>query len=82
MEAARAAADEVGAPLAVVTVGANGTLTAAEAWCEQIGLNEGAAVLVRPDGFVAFRADAAEEPADLGATLGHAFARALGKSRD
>jgi putative polyketide hydroxylase len=53
---ARYAAEELGIPLSAFTVGKRGDLEGCEAdWAELYGLDVGGAVLVRPDGHVAWR---------------------------
>ncbi|MDH2427220.1 FAD-dependent monooxygenase [Sphaerisporangium sp. TRM90804] len=76
--AARAAAG-MGVPLDVhvlaATPDAPGPYDAHKSWCERHGVTPSGAVLVRPDGFVAWRA--AAEPADPGAAVGDALAALL-----
>jgi hypothetical protein len=54
--AGRRAAEELGVPLSVFAIGSGGDFDGDEAdWAELYGLDAGGAVLVRPDGHVAWR---------------------------
>jgi hypothetical protein len=54
--AGRRAADELGVPLSAFAIGPGGDFDGHEAdWAELYGLDAGGALLVRPDGHVAWR---------------------------
>jgi len=73
-DAARVVAAQRRVHIETVTVGRTGTLRGAEAWLAQIELCQGDALLVRPDGFIAWRSSAVDDPAHA---LDNALQRAL-----
>jgi putative polyketide hydroxylase len=78
-EAVRALAESDAIALEMVTVGEKGTLGGADAWAEEIRLTEGNALLVRPDGFVAWRSDTAPGGEPRARELRAAVLGALGR---
>jgi len=79
-QAATAAAAETGVPLACHTVGEGGTVRA-EAdtdWPAAYGIGPDGAVLVRPDGFVAWRSEEGAEAGDARALLESVLRKVLG----
>jgi putative polyketide hydroxylase len=79
-EAARAMQAGSGIEVAPVTVG-NGVLTPAdERWRETYGIDDSGAVLVRPDGYVAWRSASASAAADPAAALAGAMAAIQGRA--
>lgn len=76
--AAARAADRYGVPVATVTVGAPGVEDDEGVFPTRYGIEPGGAVLVRPDGHVAWRRAAASENADE--VLERALAQVLGRS--
>jgi putative polyketide hydroxylase len=77
-EAARETARRRRCVIRVVTVGASGDVGGAEAWTAQMGLGEDEAVLVRPDGYVAWRSSGGSED-DPGQALDGVLAGVLGR---
>jgi hypothetical protein len=78
-EAARSAADQLGGKLAIFQVGTVGDLLEAESgWSVRLGVTPGGAVLVRPDGFVAWRSNATGD-STAGSVLTEVLSSILGK---
>jgi 2-polyprenyl-6-methoxyphenol hydroxylase-like FAD-dependent oxidoreductase len=75
--AAARVADRYGVPVAAVTVGAPGIEDDEGVFLTQYGIKPGGAVLVRPDGHVAWRCAVAPEDAD--GVLDRALAQVLGR---
>jgi putative polyketide hydroxylase len=77
-DAAVAAADDFGAPMRTHKVGSTGDLRdPEETWTNLYGVDSNGAVLVRPDGFVAWRSAAGARTAR--STLRHVLSAVLGK---
>jgi len=80
--AARAVADRTGVPLRAYRVGPASAgadlLAAGDDWEQRYGPGDDGAVLVRPDGYVAWRS--AAPPADPAALLADVFGRLLGRA--
>jgi hypothetical protein len=79
-EAVRAAGDTLGLPLGVVTIGGAELRDVSGQWLASYGLDAGGAVLVRPDGHIAWRSTGAA--GDPTATLEQVVARVLGLDVD
>jgi putative polyketide hydroxylase len=80
-EAAAAIAASLGIEVTTYCVGPEADLLDLEhGWAEKFGASSESAVLVRPDGFVAWRANAS--PADAGSQLEQVFLHILGRSTE
>jgi len=75
-DAVRAVGRSFGVPLGVVTIGGAELVDASGVWLAKYGIDADGAVLVRPDGHIAWRSTGAA--ADAAATLEQVIARALG----
>jgi hypothetical protein len=79
IDAARQLAEDRGADIGAFTIGVGGSFTDPDGnWAKCYGLDTTGVVVVRPDGYVAFRAaalDAGQSPATV---LADAFNRLLG----
>jgi 2-polyprenyl-6-methoxyphenol hydroxylase-like FAD-dependent oxidoreductase len=78
--AARHVSDALGVPLGTITVGGAWLAVESIDWMRMYGIEGDGAVLVRPDGHIAWRSAAAA--ADATATLTTAVARVLGRSHE
>lgn len=78
-DAARALAKVSGLPLAAYRIGTD-LHDAGDMFLERTGLDAGGALLVRPDGFIAWRSS--KGPSDAAAVLAGALARILGRPPD
>jgi hypothetical protein len=76
-EAAAAVAERGGPPLEVHRIGADGLEEPDGTFCAASGLSPRGAMLVRPDGFVAWRS---KTPAGSPSALGAALAQLLGRT--
>jgi putative polyketide hydroxylase len=77
-QAGKAAADRLGVPLDVHSIGTGGDLDDSDrSFASACGIGRDGAVLVRPDGFVAWRASGTAD--DSVRVLGTALARSLGR---
>ena len=77
LAAAKAAATDNDAPITALAINADGLSDRDGAWARLRGHDDGGAILVRPDGHVAFRAPSAS--VDAARELGDALTRALGR---
>jgi putative polyketide hydroxylase len=78
--AVRSVSQSLGVPLGVVTIGGAELVDLSGSWLTSYGIDKDGAVLVRPDGHIAWRsAGAAADPA---ATIGEVVSRVLGLGND
>ena len=75
VDAARRIGDAAGVPIAAHTIGGDSLRDPDGAWTRTYGVDDGGAVLVRPDGYVAWRSRSGAAPETLATAVGRVVGR-------